>query len=44
MTRVLAVDDDRSAREYMRLLLEQEGYDPATAGDGVEALVELARL
>jgi two-component system NtrC family response regulator len=39
--RVLAVDDDRSAREYLRLLLEQEGYEAVTAGNGVEALVEL---
>ena len=41
MKRILAVDDDRSALEYLRLLLENEGYEPVTAGDGVEALVEL---
>jgi DNA-binding NtrC family response regulator len=43
MSRVLVVDDDRSAREYLRLLLEQEGYEAVAAGDGVQALVELER-
>ncbi|MEE2665239.1 MAG: sigma-54 dependent transcriptional regulator [Myxococcota bacterium] len=37
----MAVDDDRSARGYLQLLLEQEGYETVTAGNGVEALVEL---
>ncbi|MEE3329803.1 MAG: sigma-54 dependent transcriptional regulator [Myxococcota bacterium] len=41
MTKILVVDDERSAREFMRLLLEQEGYETLVAGDGVEALVEL---
>lgn len=41
MTKILVVDDERSAREFMRLLLEQEGYETLIAGNGVEALVEL---
>lgn len=41
MTRILVVDDERAAREFMRLLLEQEGYETQTAGNGVEALVEI---
>jgi len=39
--RILAVDDERSAREYLRLLLEGEGYEVVSAEDGVGALVEL---
>ena len=43
MARILVVDDERSAREYLRLLLEQEGHETGLAGDGGEALVELER-
>ena len=43
MKRVLAVDDERSAREYLRLLLEGEGYEVVGAEDGVAALVELEK-
>jgi DNA-binding NtrC family response regulator len=39
--RILAVDDERSAREYLRLLLEREGFEVVTAEDGVGALVVL---
>ena len=39
--RVLVVEDDRSAREYLELLLEQHGYTVRSATDGVEALVAL---
>ncbi len=39
--RVLIVEDDRSAATYLRLLLEEEGYEVGLAGDGVEALVQL---
>ena len=41
MKRILAVDDERSAREYLRLLLEHEGFEVVTAEDGVGALVVL---
>jgi diguanylate cyclase (GGDEF)-like protein/PAS domain S-box-containing protein len=39
--RVLVVDDDRASRNMMRLVLEEEGFDVATATSGHEAL-ELA--
>ncbi|MCA9512786.1 MAG: sigma-54-dependent Fis family transcriptional regulator [Myxococcales bacterium] len=41
MSRILIVDDERSAREYLRVLLDQEGYANATAANGVQAIVEL---
>jgi CheY-like chemotaxis protein/two-component sensor histidine kinase len=40
--RVLVVDDDKTARELMRVMLAKEGYDVITASDG-EAGLELAR-
>ncbi|MGR3715808.1 MAG: PAS-domain containing protein [Thermohalobaculum sp.] len=40
--RVLVVDDDKTARELMRVMLAKEGYDVITATDG-EAGLELAR-
>jgi CheY-like chemotaxis protein len=40
--RVLVVDDDRNARELMRVMLAREGYDVITAASGREGL-ELAR-
>ncbi|MGQ7846406.1 response regulator [Granulosicoccus sp. 3-233] len=40
--RVLVVDDDKTARELMRVMLAREGYDVITAADGSQAL-ELAR-
>ncbi len=39
--RVLVVEDDRSSATYLRLLLEQEGFEVGLAADGVEALVAL---
>jgi len=41
MARIQVVDDERSAREYLRLLLEQEGHEVVPAGNGVDALVAL---
>jgi CheY-like chemotaxis protein len=35
---VLVVEDHADARESLALLLEQTGYAPATAADGLEAL------
>jgi CheY-like chemotaxis protein len=35
---VLVVDDNEDIRESLQLLLEVEGYDIVTAGDGQEAL------
>ncbi|HEX3722685.1 MAG TPA: response regulator transcription factor [Nitrolancea sp.] len=42
--RVLVVDDDEDIVSLLRDFLEAEGYDVATAGDGVTALDELDRL
>ena len=36
--RILLVEDDPKTRATVALYLEREGYDVATAGDGVEAL------
>jgi DNA-binding NtrC family response regulator len=35
---ILVVDDQASAAQLLRLLLEQQGHEVATAGNGVEAL------
>src|SRR5204862_4231954 len=37
-TRVLVVDDDAGVRNFLRMLLELEGYVVATVGNGIEAL------
>ena len=42
MGRVLVVDDDRGIRELLRVVLEMEGFDVATACDGEQALAVLA--
>ena len=39
--RVLVVDDERSAREYLTLLLTGEGHRAVSAADGGEALLAL---
>jgi two-component system response regulator PilR (NtrC family) len=39
--RVLIVDDERSMREFLEILLEQHGYDVTTASGGVEAVARL---
>jgi DNA-binding response OmpR family regulator len=41
--RVLVVDDDEDIVSLLRDFLEAEGYDVATAGDGLTALDELER-
>jgi CheY-like chemotaxis protein len=38
MAAVLLVEDDADTREVVRTLLEEEGYQLATAGDGQEAV------
>ncbi|HVE65574.1 MAG TPA: MASE1 domain-containing protein [Thermoanaerobaculia bacterium] len=42
--RVLIVDDHEDAREALRFLLEDEGHDVRTAGDGPSALSEAERF
>ena len=39
--RVLVVDDETAIRDTLRMILEYEGYEVATAGDGRSALTEL---
>ena len=39
--RLLVVDDERSMREFLEILLRKEGYDVTTAGDVEAALVAL---
>jgi CheY-like chemotaxis protein len=41
---VLVVDDDDDVRETLRDLLEEEGFDVATAGDGKAALEALSKV
>jgi len=42
-SRVLVVDDDENVRVTTAAILEQEGYEVATASDGREALQKIAR-
>jgi two-component system response regulator PilR (NtrC family) len=42
VTRILVVDDERSMREFLQILLEAEGYDCCVAADVQEAIT-LAR-
>jgi two-component system response regulator PilR (NtrC family) len=37
-TRILVVDDERSMREMLKILLEREGYEAEEAGNGLDAL------
>jgi two-component system nitrogen regulation response regulator NtrX len=39
--RVLVVDDEAAIRDTLRMVLEYEGYEVATAADGRAALAEL---
>ena len=39
--RILVADDDTLIREHMRVILEMDGYEVETAGDGVSALEAL---
>lgn len=41
--RVLVVDDDREVRESLQEWLEDEGFQAASASDGLEALATLQR-
>lgn len=40
--RILVVDDSPTIRKVVTAILEREGYEAATAGDGIEALQVLA--
>ncbi len=42
--RILVVDDEQNARNALRTLLGEEGYEIAEAADGEEALAKIAEL
>src|SRR5688572_18092850 len=44
MARILVVDDERSMREFLQILLEGEGHEVATAQDLSEALTQSAQF
>lgn len=43
MASVLIVDDERSMRDFLKILLEKEGHKVATADSGASALNHLAQ-
>jgi two-component system response regulator PilR (NtrC family) len=43
MSSILVVDDERSMREFLEILLRQEGHDVAVAGDTAAALQRAAQ-
>ena len=43
-TRILLVDDEQNARQALRTILEEEGYEIAEAPDGEEALKRLVEF
>ncbi len=42
MSRILVVDDEAAMREFFRILLEKDGHEVLTAGDGAAALALVA--
>lgn len=43
MATILIVDDELSMREFLKILLEKEGYETLTAADGGEAVTTLRK-
>lgn len=43
MTTILIVDDEKSMRDFLKILLTKEGYDVIVAGDGSQALTALGK-
>jgi two-component system response regulator PilR (NtrC family) len=41
--RILIVEDEKSMREVLKILLEEEGYDTTSAADGLEAIEKIQR-
>ncbi|MCK5088327.1 MAG: response regulator, partial [Melioribacteraceae bacterium] len=37
-SKVLIVDDEKTLRDSLKIVLEEEGYETDTSGDGLEAL------
>jgi CheY-like chemotaxis protein len=44
MTTILVVDDEPSIAEMVQAILEDEGYEVVTAGNGQEALARLGKV
>ncbi len=42
MTTILIVDDEKSMRDFLKILLSKEGYEVLAAGDGEQAIAALA--
>ena len=43
MTTILIVDDEKSMRDFLKILLVKEGYEVIVAGDGEQALAALGQ-
>ena len=43
MTTILIVDDEKSMRDFLKILLTKEGYEVIVAGDGNQALTALGK-
>jgi two-component system response regulator PilR (NtrC family) len=43
MTSILIVDDERSMRDFLKILLTKEGYEVSTASGGHQALEQIAK-
>jgi two-component system response regulator PilR (NtrC family) len=43
MTTILIVDDEKSMRDFLKILLTKEGYEVIVAGDGNQALAALGK-
>jgi two-component system response regulator PilR (NtrC family) len=41
--KILIVEDEKSLREVLKILLEEEGYDTMSAADGLDALEEIRK-
>jgi len=39
--RILIVEDEKSMREVLKILLEEEGYDTTSAADGLQAIEKI---
>ena len=42
--RILVVDDDESVRDVFKLMLQEKGYEVATAKNGFDALLKLKEV
>ncbi|MBI1958338.1 MAG: response regulator transcription factor, partial [Candidatus Rokubacteria bacterium] len=42
-SRILLVDDEAAIADWLRIVLESEGYAVAVAGDSASAMVQMAQ-